>query len=100
MKHYVLAFCRPQYEHWMHITGNTPVTSTWVQTASQLHGLDGVSLVALPDWDLSSHLGHAIPRPVLVEIEHQVIGMQRLGRIAVYTMVYSLDRLELLHREP
>lgn len=100
MKHYVLAFCRLQYEHWMCITGNTPVTSTWVQSASQLHGLEGVSLVALPDWDLSSHLGHAIPRPDIVDIEKQVIWMQRFGRLAVYTIVCSLDRLELLHRKP
>lgn len=100
MRHYVLAFCRPQYEHWLLLTGNTPANSTWVQHADQLRGLDGISLVALPDWDLSSHLGHAIPRPDIVDIEKQVIGMQRLGRLAVYTVVYSLDRLELLYRKP
>lgn len=100
MKHYVLAFCRPQYEHWMHITGNTPVTSTWVQHHSQLMGLDGVSIVELPDWNLSSRSGHAIPRPVLVSIEQQIIGMERLGRLAMRTVVYSMDKLEMLHRAP
>ena len=98
MKHYVLAFCRPQYERWMHITGNTPVTSTWVQHHRQLLGADGVSIVELPDWNLSSHLGHAIPRPTLVSIEQQVMGMEQLGRLAMRTVVYSMDRLELLHR--
>ena len=61
-------------------------------------GLDGVSIVELPDWNLSSHLGHAIPRPELVEIEQQIIGMERLGRLAMRTVVYSMDKLEMLHR--
>jgi hypothetical protein len=98
MKHYVLAFCRPQYERWMHITGNTPVTSTWVQHHSQLLAADGISIVELPDWNLSSHLGHAIPRPTIVSIEQQVMGMEHLGRLAMRTVVYSMDRLEQLHR--
>ncbi len=33
-------------------------------------------------------------------LEQQVIGMQQLGRLAMRTGVYSMDRLELLHRKP
>ncbi len=82
----------------MHITGNTTVTSIWVQHVDQLRGIRDISIVELPDWNLISHFGHAIPRPELVAIEQQVRGMQQLGRLAMRTVVYSIDRLELPHR--